>query len=31
MAILDAHYFHRDQALAESAVRKLESRTPTVK
>lgn len=26
-AILDAHYFHRDHALAESAVRKLEKRT----
>jgi hypothetical protein len=24
---LDAHYFSRDQALAERAVRKLESRT----
>jgi integrase len=26
-AILDAHYFHRDPALAESAIRKLETRT----
>jgi len=26
-AILDAHYLHRDPALAESAIRKLESRT----
>jgi hypothetical protein len=23
-SILDAHYLHRDQALAESAIRKLE-------
>ena len=29
--ILDAHYLHRDPALAESAIRKLESRTPAVK
>lgn len=28
-AILDAHYLHRDPALAESAIRKLESRTIT--
>jgi integrase len=28
-AILDAHYLNRDPALAESAVRKLESRTKT--
>jgi integrase len=28
-AILDAHYLHRDPALAESAIRKLESRTKT--
>ena len=27
--ILDAHYLNRDPALAESAVRKLESRTKT--
>ena len=26
-AILDAHYLHRDPALAESAIRKLETRT----
>jgi integrase len=26
-AILDAHYLNRDPALAESAIRKLESRT----
>ena len=30
-AILDAHYLHRDPALAESAVRKLERGTKTVK
>jgi integrase len=30
-AILDAHYLNRDPALAESAVRKLESRTKTHK
>ena len=30
-AILDAHYLHRDPALAESAIRKLERRTPTPK
>jgi integrase len=30
-AILDAHYLNRDPALAESAVRKLESRTKTPK
>ena len=30
-AILDAHYLHRDPALAESAVRKLETGTKTVK
>ena len=28
-AILDAHYLHRDPALAESAIRKLERRTKT--
>jgi integrase len=28
-AILDAHYFSRDPALAESAIRKLETRTKT--
>jgi len=28
-SVLDAHYFHRDPALAESAVRKLERRTKT--
>jgi integrase len=28
-AILDAHYLSRDPALAESAIRKLESRTKT--
>jgi hypothetical protein len=26
-SILDAHYLHRDPALAESAIRKLETRT----
>jgi integrase len=26
-AILDTHYLHRDPALAESAIRKLENRT----
>jgi len=26
-SILDAHYLHRDPALAESAIRKLEKRT----
>ena len=26
-SILDAHYLHRDPALAESAIRKLENRT----
>ena len=30
-AILDAHYLHRDPALPESAVRKLERGTKTVK
>ena len=28
-AILDANYLHRDPALAESAIRKLERRTKT--
>jgi integrase len=28
-SILDAHYLHRDPALAESAIRKLERRTKT--
>jgi hypothetical protein len=28
-AILDAHYLHRDPALGESAIRKLESGTKT--
>jgi integrase len=28
-AILDAHYLHRDPALAENAIRKLEKGTPT--
>ena len=28
-AILDTHYLHRDPALAESAIRKLEARTKT--
>jgi integrase len=28
-SILDAHYLHRDPALAESAIRKLEKRTKT--
>ena len=28
-SILDAHYLHRDQALAETAIRKLEKRTKT--
>jgi len=28
-SILDAHYLHRDPALAESAIRKLETRTKT--
>ena len=28
-SILDAHYLHRDPALAENAIRKLERRTPT--
>lgn len=28
-AILDAHYFHRDPALAEGAIRKLETGTKT--
>jgi hypothetical protein len=27
LAILDAHYLHRDPALAESAIRKLEKGT----
>jgi len=26
-SILDAHYLHRDPALAENAIRKLEKRT----
>jgi hypothetical protein len=26
-AILDSHYLHRDPALAEAAIRKLETRT----
>lgn len=30
-SILDAHYLHRDQALAESAIRKLEKRTDSPK
>lgn len=30
-SILDAHYLHRDPALAESAIRKLEKRTETSK
>ena len=30
-SILDAHYLHRDPALAESAIRKLERRTKTPK
>jgi len=30
-AILDAHYLHRDPALAESAIRKLEKRTESPK
>ena len=30
-SILDAHYLHRDPALAESAIRKLEKRTQTSK
>jgi hypothetical protein len=28
-AILDAHYLHRDPALADSAIQKLEMRTKT--
>jgi hypothetical protein len=28
-SILDTHYLHRDPALAEAAIRKLESRTKT--
>lgn len=28
-SILDAHYLHRDPALAENAIRKLETRTQT--
>jgi hypothetical protein len=28
-SILDAHYLHRDPALAENAIRKLEKRTKT--
>jgi hypothetical protein len=28
-AILDAHYLHRDPALAEAAITKLETRTKT--
>ena len=30
-SILDAHYLHRDPALGESAIRKLEKRTETSK
>jgi len=30
-SILDAHYLHRDPALAESAIRKLEKRTESPK
>jgi integrase len=30
-SILDAHYLHRDPALAESAIKKLEKRTETSK
>ena len=30
-SILDAHYLHRDPALAESAIRKLEKRTESSK
>jgi integrase len=30
-SILDAHYLHRDLALGESAIRKLEKRTETSK
>ena len=30
-SILDAHYLHRDPALAESAIRKLERRTDSPK
>ncbi|MGB8749286.1 MAG: integrase, partial [Pseudolabrys sp.] len=30
-SILDAHYLHRDPALAENAIRKLERRTESSK
>jgi hypothetical protein len=30
-SILDAHYLHRDPALAEAAIRKLEARTNSPK
>jgi hypothetical protein len=30
-SILDAHYLHRDPALAESAIKKLERRTESPK